>query len=96
MKLGYRIVYDGRAGKYEVKEDRSFRFWMLTGVMLLLTLLFWKEGREYIQEALIPGDNETTIGALKNMTSQLRQGSGLRDAVVTFCNEVIHGTVSAN
>lgn len=96
MNVGYRIVYDSSAGKYEVKEERPFRFFVLLGVLFLLTFVFWKEGREYIQEALIPGDNETTINALKNMTSQLRQGSGLRDAVVTFCTDVIHGTISAN
>ena len=94
--MGYRIVYDGRAGKYEVRSCNPGRFRLFLGLALLITLAFWQEGKDYIREALVPGDNQTTLLALKNLSEELRQGEGLRESVTAFCLDVIHGSVPAN
>ena len=50
--MGYRIVYDGSSGKYEVKKENPLGLAAMTllcfGVFLLLTGLFWPEGREVL------------------------------------------------
>lgn len=98
--MGYRIEYDGRAGKYEIRSRSPWRFPLLlscaVGLFLLATFPFWEEGAEYIREALVPGENEVTTAALKNLTARLRQGDSLRDAVTAFCQDVIHGVLPAN
>lgn len=94
--MGYRIVYDGREGKYEVRRCNQDRIFVLIGLLFLLIIALWQDGASYIRDALIPGDNRVTMSALRNLTEELRQGTDLQDAVVTFCGEVIHGSVPEN
>lgn len=93
--MGYRIEYDGQIGKYEVRRDTPKRFPILiTGALagfLLFTYLFWPEGQAKLQSFLIPGDDVLTVQAFHNMTSDLRSGADLSEAVYTFCRYVIHG-----
>ena len=91
--MGYRIVYDGREGKYEVRRCNQDRIFVLIGLLFLLIFALWQDGASYIRDALIPGDNRVTMSALRNLTEELRQGTDLQDAVVTFCGDVIHGSV---
>lgn len=93
--MGYRIVYDARGGKYEVRVHRPWRFWIVCGISLLLIFVFWEDGAAYIREAMIPGDNQVTLAALRNLSEQLRQGENIRTAVEVFCRDVIHGTIPA-
>ena len=91
--MGYRIEYDGSSGKYEVKKEKPLGLAAMTllcfGVFLLLTGLFWPEGREVLGEYLIPGDNQVTLHAARNMGNDLRSGAQLGDALEAFCREVI-------
>lgn len=94
--MGYRIVYDARGGKYEVRVHRPWHFWIVCSISLLLIYVFWEDGAAYIREAMIPGDNQVTLAALRNLSEQLRQGENIRTAVEVFCRDVIHGTIPAN
>ena len=91
--MGYRIMYDGSSGKYEVKKERPLGLAAMTGlcfgVFLLATCLFWTEGREVLNEYLIPGDNQVTLQAARSMRDDLRSGARLEDALEAFCREVI-------
>lgn len=100
MCLGYRIEYDGREGKYEIRRYNPYRLPVLLCVavclFLLLTFCFWQEGADYIKEAMIPGENAVTVAAFENLTQRLRQGETLQDAVTAFCIDVIHGSAPAD
>lgn len=99
MCVVYRIEYDGRAGKYEVRRYSPYRLPALlftaACLFLLLTFAFWDAGADYIKEALIPGENAVTIAAFENLADRLRQGERLTEAVAAFCSDVIHGSVPA-
>lgn len=93
--MAYRIEYDSRGGKYEIKKDKPSRLPVLAAAAFLLFLLFtfqfWDAGAEVIRDLLIPGDREVTVRAWDHMTDDLRSGAGLQDAFAAFCAEVLDG-----
>ena len=92
--MGYRIEY-GSPKRHSDKNVRSGRVIWLTGAFLLiftcLTMQFWPQGRELLEETLLPGDPTVTKQAFSELTQQLRQGEAVGDAVAAFCREVIDG-----
>lgn len=90
--MGYRIEYDGRAGKYEVKpEGKGFAKILLFFVILFAALTLWPNGAQKLRSFLIPGDDTVTVQAFRNMTDDLRSGAAVGEAVEAFCRYVIHG-----
>lgn len=91
--MGYRIVYDGQAKKYEVHSERNvFSVFVFIGAALLATaLFFWPQGLEMLRSGLIPGEDAVTVQAFHNMTDDLRSGATVGEAVEVFCRFVIHG-----
>ncbi len=91
--MGYRIVYEQRSGKYQVEKQpfMGLRGWtgLCFGAFLLLTSLFWQDGREVLAEYLIPGENSVTLSAARGLRDDLRSGAELEDALEAFCREVI-------
>ena len=94
--MGYRIEYDQKIGKYEVRKEKTKDHSMilviaavviLTGVMVL-----WPKAEDALFAAIIPGDDTVTVQAFQNMTDDMRSGAYLTDALYTFCHYVIHGT----
>lgn len=91
--MAYKIEYGpGGMEKRPVKPPKR----RLTGVtagafclFLLLTLLFWPKGRTALRDIVLPGDPEVTAEALRDLTSDLREGEGLSDAVTAFCHQII-------
>ena len=98
--MPYRIEYDKSTQKYEIKSKHSLRFSfiLLTCYILffILTAAFWPDGRAFIQEFLIPGDNAVTIEAFSTMTRELRSGVSFNDAIYTFCHEIIDDAKNPN
>lgn len=93
--MGYRIEYDKGTKSYEVRKDNPWRLAVLTvicfGLFLMLSSWFWPEGISFIRNIVIPGDDAVTVQALENLTLELRAGASMKDAVFTFCQEVIRG-----
>lgn len=90
--MGYRIEYDGRAGKYEVKpEGKGLPKVLLCGVILIAALILWPQGVQKLKSFLIPGEDALTVQAFHNMTDDLRSGATVGEAVEAFCRYVIHG-----
>lgn len=90
--MGYRIEYDGRAGKYEVKPQGKEGIKILLSTVLVLALLcFLPQGSGKLRSFLIPGEDEVTLQAFQNMTCDLRSGASLGEAVEAFCRFLIHG-----
>ena len=93
--MAYKIIYDYDAQKYEVCEKKHSHFYaycaVVFAVFVMLTCLFWPEGKRELQDLLIPGDNAVTMEALENMKDSLIDGVDLKTAVSGFCREIIHG-----
>lgn len=93
--MGYRIEYDGM----EKRESRGsfdyFWFQWLVAVFLVVFFVgvshYWEAGREKICQALLPQD-AVTAAAVEHFAQELKAGEDLKDAVVTFCREIIYET----
>lgn len=96
--MGYRIDYDRGTKQYEVTKRHPFRFPVMLALCFVLfiamTHTFWPEGVEYLREIMIPGDNTVTLSALNHMTVELQAGTPVKDAVMTFCQEIMNGAKS--
>lgn len=93
--MAYRIEYDTKVGKYEIRQNPPTGFPVLLAAVLVLflavTFLFWEDGAAVLKDVLIPGDDAVTILALQTMTEELKSGVPVRDALAAFCSDVIHG-----
>lgn len=95
--MGYRIEY----GASETRKRRIPKVKPSVPVMaagffalfLLMTVLFWPEGKAVLLDLILPGDGAVTAGALQGLVSDLRAGESVGDAVTVFCREIIaHGS----
>ena len=91
--MSYVIEYDSVEGTYEVRKEHPLRFFLLLGGALCLFLLtaacFWPEGREKLISMAIPGEDAVTVAAFRNMTSDMRAGTRIWQAIEAFCREVV-------
>lgn len=95
ISMAYRIEYDSRGGKFEVRKNSVLRFPLMVSVCFLLfllyTLRFSDAGARLLRDCMIPGDNKITIRAWNAMTDDLRSGAGFTAALTAFCAEVLDG-----
>lgn len=91
--MGYRIEYDNWGKKYEVRREKHILpgILALSGAAILLTLCFLPETAAGLRACLIPGEDRVTVQAFSSMADDLRSGAGLREALESFCRQVIHG-----
>ena len=93
--MAYRIVYgeEPEFGKRKSIRMRVVAAYTFVCLVLwgLLTVKFWPEGREVLEEFLLPGDPAVTRQALSHMAENLRSGEAIGDAVVVFCREIVDG-----
>jgi hypothetical protein len=91
--MSYRIEYDRKAGKYEIRDEVDIFPWLFAGfgVVLILTLFFREDGMLTMREHLIPGDDVATIQAFSAMADDLHSGATILQALESFCRTVIHG-----
>lgn len=99
--MAYRIEYDTKAGKFEIRQDRQGSLFPMLlavcfGLFVLLTFCFWEAGADFIRSVLIPGEDAATLEALRNLTADMRDGIPLGEAVEAFCRELIHGANAAH
>ena len=93
--MSYRIEYDKRIGKYEVRKEQPKKMsslLIMAVVGVIGGLLLWPEAGAALSAAIIPGEDMVTVQSFRNMTAEMRSGASLMDAVYTFCHYVIHGT----
>lgn len=98
--MGYRIVYgpEGVGQRKGMDSPKRLRG-MIAGCLLaflILTVRFWPEGREKLEEALLPGDPVVTKQAFSTMTERLQAGETITDAVTAFCQVVMDGAETAH
>ena len=90
--MSYRINYDKKSEKYEVKKDTDVFPWFLAAFGLFLIMIFSlrAESPEALREILIPGEDSVTLQAFHSMTDDLRSGATITDAIECFCRTVLH------
>lgn len=89
--MGYRIVY-GEDPFIERKERKSYLRAMTAGFALAFVVLVrccWPQGTELLRQALLPGDYE----AFQQMTTDIRAGEPIGDAVTAFCQQIVEDAV---
>lgn len=93
--MSYRIEYDRRIGKYEVRKDEQKKFLLfliMAVVGLIGGMMLLPDGAAALGSWMIPGDDTVTVQAFQNMTDDMRSGASLAEAFYSFCHYVIHGT----
>lgn len=93
IKLSYRIEYDSRIDKFEVRSIRhgGRNIFLLMGIGFLAVSCLAPEYRNTVRSFLIPGEDAVTTLAFQTMSEDLRSGANLADAFYEFCRMVIHG-----
>ncbi len=90
--MSYRIEYDSKVNKYEVKPEKNYLMPIMVFSAMILVLFFFQSDRaDAVCSFLIPGEDAVTVQAFSAMTNDLRSGAELWDAVEVFCRAVIHG-----
>lgn len=91
--MAYRIEY-GPPIRQEKRERFPLRLPMLTclsfAAFLFAVKLFWPAGQEALTRLLLPlqGAGETQA-AMAVFLSDLREGQSFREALTTFCRQIV-------
>lgn len=98
--MGYQISYEKEQIKKSVKQEKKEQMkihprWRKNTCLLLLVLLtcccLVTQFRNWIVQLLLPGDGYVTAQALEDMLDAVEQGGSFREAMSTFCKEIIGG-----
>ena len=91
--MSYRIEYGSEVPKQFLQPIIKRHVRTLTAICILLFSLtvgkFWPDGRQILQQYVIPGELSMTEQAFSDMISELNEGVKLEEAVVTFCQQII-------
>ena len=90
--MSYCIRYEKKVHPWQ-KRNHHRKGMMVIASLCLILLLIGCFGLEKMQ-LLLPGDPSVTAQALDNMTEALSSGDSLKDAIVTFCQEILNNGVS--
>lgn len=92
--MGYRITYDNGVAKKEVIRAQRVN-WKKWGVVAasaaFAVTLMVPQGRLWLRDLILPGDEDVTAAALEGIVTDLRSGEPLGEAVDTFCKEILAG-----
>ncbi len=91
--MAYTIQY-GAPARLEAtwvkrRRKRSARYVVYSLVVLMILSVFLLDSKESIQEFLIPGDPEITKAAAAQFTQNIQAGDSFKEAITTFCREII-------
>lgn len=87
--MGYRIDYSGGQALHRRITFRKEHRWRPIIVVFTLLLLLIGSVREKIYHLLIPGNDDVTIHAFRELVSSLQEGGSVPDALEVFCQEII-------
>ncbi len=93
--MSYRIEYSTGCMERKAISKRKRRWPGIAGALglfLVLTVLFWPQGRAALRDFLLPGNPAVTADALKNLAADLQSGESLSEAATAFCQQIIEGS----
>lgn len=93
--MAYRIEYATNA-KYQptqmLRKDKLAKLAIVFFlIFLLLTTLYWPQGKQMLQKMILPCDMEVTTQAFGTMIADIRGGEPLDEAVGAFCRQILSG-----
>ena len=89
--MAYRIDYGSGDQSGAISKKRRYFVFGAVALILISVLIRISGYHTYLIRLMLPGDPEVTALALDTLIQQLKEGSGLRDALTTFCAEIIQG-----
>ena len=92
--LGYQITYENGTMRKQTLRRRRIK-WKRLGIGLsaaaMAVTMLVPQGRLWLRDLILPGDEEVTAAALEEMVSDLRDGQPIGEVVEAFCREIIAG-----
>ncbi len=92
--MSYRIEYNPEKKKRYPLTTGFMPKWLIFAVIIMVALFAVQrlDTNKTIRTWLLPGDPEITDAALSSMVEDIREGESVKDAITTFCLEIIdHG-----
>ena len=91
--MGYEISYQPELNhQYKIPRKKPVkRIWGIYGALVLgvLVLGMIPSIRNWFWDLLIPGNPKVTIPAFSSFMEDIRQGTGLSDALTVFCQGIL-------
>ncbi len=89
--MSYRVEYNPeKHNKYPIPTQKKPK-WIFVALVVFVAIftLQKSEKLQSVRSWLIPGNPEITAAAFSTMVDQVRSGEPVREAVTTFCQEII-------
>lgn len=93
--MGYQIKYDrGIIRKRAIGiSKKSFKIYAICTIFVVLVLtIAFPDGRIWLRDLLLPGNEAVTVAALEDLVHNIRQGTPIADAMSGFCQQIIYGS----
>lgn len=91
--MGYRITYESFGEERKMPANKRRNSAIAAGILVaaLITGAFAVKhtGLRWVQEYLLPGDPAVTAAALEGFAQDLKEGESIKDAIITFCREIM-------
>lgn len=91
--MGYSIQYGADSHvetAWKRKAGRKYRRYLMVFAVFVTAAIFaFSGGKKGLEDMLIPGNPEVTKAAFSQLADDLREGNPLKEALVTFCREII-------
>lgn len=91
--MGYKIVYEPQyERKYPAKKKSMLNIKPVIAILLCILIVILAAApdvRQVLKEYLLPGDPLQTEEAAMDLYNDLRAGVGAKEAITTFCLEIL-------
>ena len=91
-KMGYKIVY----GKKKRRQYHPLRLQTVVAAFIFLLVLCvcasWPEGTAQLRRVFVSEELSESAQAMIAMVEDLKAGDDISDAIMVFCQELIHGS----
>lgn len=91
-QMGYKIIY----GKKKRRQYHPMRLQSMVAAFIFLLVLCvcasWPEGTAQLRRIFISEELSESAQAMVSLVEGLKAGDDISDAVMVFCQELIHGS----
>ena len=92
--MAYKIQYTPQENsRYPIFiKQHKVKWGKICMVILLFAAVLWMSGNG-IPDFLIPGDPKVTKTAAETMVMSMKSGESMDTAILTFCRQIIDGSI---
>lgn len=88
--MSYYVEYNPESKrKYPIKRSYKRKFPKKVVGILIICVCIYAMIQCGFHRYLLPGDPDVTVAALSTLVQQMGEGEPVKDAILTFCEEVI-------